>query len=48
MNKWFLGVLSIGVSVLGFHLGNRQVEEKTPSLKNIMIVFSSFMQKIYQ
>ena len=28
MNKWFLGVLSIGVSVLGFHLGSRQVEEK--------------------
>ena len=33
MNKWFLGVLSIGVSVLGFHLGSRQVEEKTPILK---------------
>ena len=40
MNKWFLGFLSIGVSVLGFHLGSRQIEEKTPRFLVIYFLYS--------
>ena len=35
MNKWTLGLLSIGLSFLGYHLGSHQFEEKVPTFKTI-------------
>jgi len=37
MNKWILGFLSIGISILGFHLGSRQIEENIPSFKSVRV-----------